>query len=50
MLSELRVQANHLRHGALLYIFELSARNRELLKQGLAGKKIKTIFLAGVAR
>lgn len=31
MLGELKVSANHLRHGALLYIFELWSRNPDLL-------------------
>jgi len=33
MLSEYKVRVNHLRHGALLYIFELWSRNAELLRQ-----------------
>lgn len=32
MLGELKVRVNHLRHGALLYIFELWSRNPDLLK------------------
>ena len=32
MLSEFRVRVNHLRHGALIYIFELCSRNPDLLR------------------
>ncbi len=32
MLSEFKVRVNHLRHGALLYLFELWARNPDLLR------------------
>jgi hypothetical protein len=32
-LSEFKVRVNHLRHGAMLYFFELWMRNSELLRE-----------------